>query len=143
MPTWPHPYPEIAFITSILGSLRRASLGVPWPATQPGAGRPRGHRRGRHQGPGLQARTTNVTLLRAAACLARDMVGLAGAILAIFDDEGSHRASAGHLIDCLDRKGIDFELDEFDAATEALQDTGKIRVKNPRAPMYDRIILRR
>ena len=76
-------------------------------------------------------------------CKVTCMSELERAILSIFESDNSRRATAAHLIDELDRRPVDFSMDEFDAAITALRERGEIRVKNPRAPMYDQVILRK
>lgn len=71
------------------------------------------------------------------------MNALSEKILSIFAAEESRRATAAHLIDMLDREGMEFTLDEFDEAISELRQAGEIRVKNPQAPIYDRVILRK
>jgi len=72
-----------------------------------------------------------------------DMTDLRNEILAVFEEDGKRRATAAHLIDELDRRPVDFSMDEFDEAVTNLREQGEIRVKNPRASMYDQVILRK
>lgn len=64
-------------------------------------------------------------------------------ILSIIEGNNSRRVTAAHLIDQLDRRPVDFSMKEFDAAISTLRERGEIRVKNPRATIYDQVILRK
>ena len=64
-------------------------------------------------------------------------------ILAVLADDRSRVASAAHVLDELDLRGISFEMTEFDAALDALEDAERIRIQNKSAPRNEwQLVLR-
>ena len=68
------------------------------------------------------------------------MSGLREVILEILETAPQNRVTMQYLVDQVDLQGEDFSVSELDETVEELVEDGVVRVRNPRAPLNDRLV---
>lgn len=68
------------------------------------------------------------------------MTSLEQEIIEVLEDAPANRTSQVYLIDEVDLRVGEFDMDEFDDTLESLREEGAIRIRDPSAPDQDRLI---
>jgi|GEM_PF-1968854 Fe2+ or Zn2+ uptake regulation protein len=68
------------------------------------------------------------------------MSGLREVILEVLEAAPQNRVTMRYLVDQVDLQGEDFSVSELDETVEELVEDGVVRVRNPRAPLNDRLV---